>query len=97
MSTYEHKVASVMEASATALKKYLDMTEPSVVPNTPQVLPYALTADDAFSLKTQHHETFSQVQFECERVFNYRLSHAKYLDKNAIDICRVNFECLSCP
>lgn len=58
-------------------------------------VPYYIVADDAFPLKTYLMKPYSRKQLSHEeRIFNYRLSRARFTVENAFGIMASRFQCL---
>ncbi|XP_045127387.1 uncharacterized protein LOC123513957 [Portunus trituberculatus] len=61
--------------------------EPTPLPNGNREIPFHLIGDDAFALKTWLMKLYAHLsQIHNERVFSYRLSHARRVVENAFGI-----------
>jgi len=68
---------------------------PDPLPHDDKLMPYFISADDAFALKTWLMKPFALRHLtDTERIFNYRLSRARRIVENAFGILAHRFQCL---
>ncbi len=68
------------------------------LPDDDRLMPYFIIGDNAFALKTWLMKPFSKHNMSDEqRIFNYKLSHARRIVENAFGILANHFQCLLSP
>ncbi|XP_068203745.1 uncharacterized protein [Palaemon carinicauda] len=67
--------------------------EDSTLPNDDNPIPFHITADDAFALKTMLMKSYSHTsQAHHEKIYSYRLSRARHVVENAFGILQMRFQ-----
>ncbi|KAK9719944.1 DDE superfamily endonuclease [Popillia japonica] len=79
-------------------EKLLQVPEPSLLPNSGKKLPFVFVGDDAFALTENFRKPYRQTGLTTEkRIFNYRLSRARRVVKNAFGILGAKFDVFQRP
>lgn len=86
------------EISTAFEENSLNVPGPKPLPETEIAISYTLVADDAFPLKACIQTPYSQIGLTKERrIFNYRLSRARRIVKNAFGILANRFRVFMTP
>ena len=79
-------------------EKRLNIPNPTPLPGTHIPFPYMIVADDAFPLKKYIMKPFNQIGLTPQRrIYNYRLSRARRVVKNAFGILANRFRVFMTP